>query len=173
MQGQVAALALAAAQHGRAHPVLGPQLVVQGEHVSGDVGGHFGPARLGLGRLLGDLGQRRVPRAGQLGGLAGQAAELTTTRDAALKEIGEQAARAEASRAEVAADIPADVITLYDKLRAQQGVGAAMLRGGQCQGCHLSLHTVDLNQIRATPADEVVRCEECRRILVRTAESGL
>jgi uncharacterized protein len=102
-----------------------------------------------------------------------RSAELTTKRDAALEEIGEQAAKAEASRTEVAADVPADVLTLYDKLRAQQGVGAAMLRRGSCEGCHLTLHTVDLNQIRATPADEVVRCEECRRILVRTAESGL
>ncbi len=105
--------------------------------------------------------------------LAGQAAELTTRRDTALKEIGEQAAKADASRATVAADVPADVLTLYDKLRAQHGVGAAMLRRGSCEGCHLTLNTVDLNQIRATPADEVVRCEECRRILVRTAESGL
>jgi uncharacterized protein len=105
--------------------------------------------------------------------LAAQAAELTTKRDAALKEIGEQAAKAEASRATVVTDVPADVLTLYDKLRAQQGVGAAMLRRGSCEGCHLTLHTVDLNQIRATPADEIVRCEECRRILVRTAESGL
>jgi uncharacterized protein len=117
-------------------------------------------------------GRRRELTAEQAD-LAGRAAELTTTRDAALKEIGEQAAAAESKRTEVAADIPADVITLYDKLRAQHGVGAAMLRGGRCEGCHLSLNTVDLNQIRATPADEVVRCEECRRILVRTAESGL
>jgi len=105
--------------------------------------------------------------------LAGQAAGLTTKRDAALEEIGEQAAKAEARRGTVVADVPADVLTLYDKLRAQHGVGAAMLRRGSCEGCHLTLHTVDLNQIRATPADEVVRCEECRRILVRTAESGL
>jgi uncharacterized protein len=48
-----------------------------------------------------------------------------------------------------------------------------MLRRGRCEGCHLSLNTVDLNQIRAAAPDEVVRCEECRRILVRTAESGL
>ena len=102
-----------------------------------------------------------------------QSAELTTKRDAALEEIGEQAAKAEASRTEVAADVPADVLALYDKLRASQGVGAAMLRRGSCEGCHLTLHTVDLNQIRATPPDEVIRCEECRRILVRTAESGL
>ena len=105
--------------------------------------------------------------------LAGQATELTARRDAALEEIGEQAAKAQASRAAVAADVPADVLALYDKLRAQHGVGAAMLRRGRCEGCHLTLHTVDLNQIRAAAPDEVVRCEECRRILVRTSESGL
>jgi predicted nucleic acid-binding Zn-ribbon protein len=27
--------------------------------------------------------------------------------------------------------------------------------------------------IRAKPSNEVVRCEECQRILVRTGESGL
>jgi predicted nucleic acid-binding Zn-ribbon protein len=116
---------------------------------------------------------RRTALAAEQETLAGQAAELTTKRDAALEEIGEQAAKAESSRATVAADIPADVLTLYDKLRAQQGVGAAMLRRGSCEGCHLTLHTVDLNLIRAAAPDEVVRCEECRRILVRTAESGL
>jgi hypothetical protein len=115
---------------------------------------------------------RRSELAAEQESLAGQAAELTTKRDAALEEIGEAAAKAEASRATVVTDVPADVLTLYDKLRAQHGVGAAMLRRGRCEGCHLTLHTVDLNQIRATPADEVVRCEECRRILVRTAESG-
>jgi predicted nucleic acid-binding Zn-ribbon protein len=52
-------------------------------------------------------------------------------------------------------------------------VGAAALRAGRCQGCHLTLNTVDLNQIRASAPDEVIRCEECRRILVRTPESGL
>jgi predicted nucleic acid-binding Zn-ribbon protein len=116
---------------------------------------------------------RRSELATEQESLAGQAAELTTKRDAALEEIGEAAAKAEASRGTVITDVPADVLTLYDKLRAQHGVGAAMLRRGSCEGCHLTLHTVDLNQIRATPADEVVRCEECRRILVRTAESGL
>jgi len=116
---------------------------------------------------------RRSELATEQESLAGQAAELTAKRDAALEEIGEAAAKAEASRVTVVTDVPADVLTLYDKLRAQHGVGAAMLRRGSCEGCHLTLHTVDLNQIRATPADEVVRCEECRRILVRTAESGL
>ena len=74
----------------------------------------------------------------------------------------------------MAAQEPAELLALYDRLRAQHGgVGAAALRRGRCEGCHLSLNTVDLNSIRAAAADEVLRCEECRRILVRTDESGL
>ena len=95
-------------------------------------------------------------------------------RDASLAEIGEQAGKAADRRAAVLADEPADLVDLYERLRAQHGgVGAAALRRGRCEGCHLSLNTVDLRAIRAADADEVLRCEECRRILVRTDESGL
>ena len=98
---------------------------------------------------------------------------VTAARDVTLAELAEQAAKAGGRRADVSHDVPDEVIGLYDKLRAQYGVGAAALRQGRCQGCHLTLNTVDLNAIRAAAADEVLRCEECRRILVRTAESGL
>jgi predicted nucleic acid-binding Zn-ribbon protein len=108
---------------------------------------------------------------------ASVAAELetvTAARDAALGELDEQAGKANAKRAQVAEAIPGGLLELYDKLRAQHGgVGAAALRLRRCQGCNLTLNTVDLNAIRAAPDDEVMRCEECRRILVRTAESGL
>jgi uncharacterized protein len=101
-------------------------------------------------------------------------AAATERRDAALAEIAEQAGKAADRRTGVLADEPADLIDLYERLRVQHGgVGAAALRRGRCEGCHLSLNTVDLNAIRAAAADEVLRCEECRRILVRTAESGL
>jgi uncharacterized protein len=99
---------------------------------------------------------------------------VTARRDVALADIAELSGTATQRRATVVADEPADLVDLYEKLRAQHGgVGAAALRRGQCQGCHLSLNTVDLNAIRAAGADEVLRCEECRRILVRTDESGL
>jgi predicted nucleic acid-binding Zn-ribbon protein len=102
------------------------------------------------------------------------AAVAIASRDVALAEIGEQAGKAADRRGAVLADEPADLIDLYERLRVQHGgVGAAALRRGRCEGCHLSLNTVDLNDIRAAAADEVLRCEECRRILVRTAESGL
>jgi predicted nucleic acid-binding Zn-ribbon protein len=107
------------------------------------------------------------------GALARQRDEVAARRDAALGEIGEQEEKAASLRAGVAADVPGDLLELYGKLRAQHGVGAAALRRGRCEGCHLSLNTVDLARIRAAPPDEVLRCEECRRILVRTPDSGL
>jgi predicted nucleic acid-binding Zn-ribbon protein len=99
---------------------------------------------------------------------------ITARRDAAVAEIDEQAAKAATARARVVSDVPADLIALYDKIRATAGGrGAAELRRGQCGGCREMLSTVELNEIRAAAPDEVIRHEECRRILVRTADSGL
>ena len=100
-------------------------------------------------------------------------AALTARRDAAVAELDEQAAKATAARATVVADVPADLLALYDKIRATSGLGAAPLRRGQCGGCREMLSTVELNEVRAAAPDEVIRHEECRRILVRTADSGL
>ena len=106
--------------------------------------------------------------------IAASRESVTARRDAALGEIGEQAGKASTQRAAVAGEEPQDLLDLYERMRVQHGgVGAAALRRGRCEGCHLSLNTVDLNSIRAADPDEVLRCEECRRILVRTPESGL
>ena len=51
--------------------------------------------------------------------------------------------------------------------------GAAALHQRRCQGCRLEINAVDIDKFRAAAADEVLRCEECRRILVRTSDSGL
>ena len=106
-------------------------------------------------------------------GLGGEMAAVAARRDAAFKEIDEQAAKASDQRGNIAAEVPGELLALYDQIRKTKGVGAAMLRGGRCEGCHLSLNAADLNVIRASVPDEVIRCEECRRILVRTDESGL
>jgi predicted nucleic acid-binding Zn-ribbon protein len=59
-------------------------------------------------------------------------------------------------------------------VRAQKGgVGAAALRARRCGGCSLELTAADLGTIAKAPLDEVLRCEECNRILVRTSESGI
>jgi len=89
-------------------------------------------------------------------------------------ELDEQLASAAAERKVTASGVPDDLLGLYEKLRVQKGgVGAAALRRRECTGCRLSLNPSDLAAIAAAPTDEVVRCEECSRILVRTGESGL
>jgi len=133
-----------------------------------------------LEEIVLDVMERREAVDGRLASLSAEQARLGAERadaerrrDAALDEIAEQAAKLGERRSGVAAGVPADVLALYEKLREQHGVGAAALRRGRCEGCHMELNTVDVNRIRAAAPDEVLRCEECRRILVRTPESGL
>ncbi len=108
------------------------------------------------------------------GGVQASLADAAHRRDAAFEEIAAEVEKTTAQRSEIAAAVAEDLLALYTKLRASSGgVGAAALHRGACQGCHLQLNTTDVNRLRDAPADEVLRCEECRRILVRTAESGL
>jgi hypothetical protein len=101
-------------------------------------------------------------------------AETTSTRDARISEIDQALHEVETQRAPVAAELPADLIALYDRLRESKGgVGAALLRARSCGGCMLDLDNAELATIRAAADDDVIRCEECSRILVRTDESGL
>ncbi len=94
-------------------------------------------------------------------------------RDDAYAEIAKAQEFRSSARAPLAADLPADLLALYDKIRTETGLGAALVQAGRCGGCRIELYGTDLARVRSAPADEVVRCEECRRIMVRTAESGL
>ncbi|MFI5484712.1 zinc ribbon domain-containing protein [Micromonospora echinaurantiaca] len=94
-------------------------------------------------------------------------------RDEALAEIGKEEEFKRSARRPLADDLPADLVKLYDKIREDTGLGAALLAAGRCGGCRLELSGADLARIRKADPDDVVRCEECRRIMVRTNESGL
>ncbi|WP_035806955.1 zinc ribbon domain-containing protein [Kitasatospora mediocidica] len=99
--------------------------------------------------------------------------EAVARRDAAFAEIDVEVAKVARDRETVVAVIPADLLKLYTRLREQQGgVGAARLYQRRCEGCRVEFSTNDLNAIKAEPKDAVVRCENCGRILVRTADSG-
>ncbi len=134
-----------------------------------------------LEEIVLDIMERREATEGRLTSRSAERARLASEheaavvrRDTALAEMNEQTEKIAERRSGLAAEVPDDVLALYRKLRQQHGgVGAAALRRGRCEGCHLALNTVDLNHIRAADPDEVIRCEECRRILVRTPESGL
>ena len=67
-----------------------------------------------------------APPSGPGGRRAGSWPSSTERRDAAFAEIDGEAERTRSARAGVAGDIPDDLLTLYEKLRAQHGgVGAA------------------------------------------------
>jgi predicted nucleic acid-binding Zn-ribbon protein len=105
---------------------------------------------------------------------AGDRARAEQLRDDALADITDDTARHEAARTEIAGGVPEQLLALYERIRTQTGsTGAAMLRARQCQGCRLELYGNELSAVRNADPHEVVRCENCGRILVRTAESGL
>ncbi|MCW2845166.1 MAG: hypothetical protein JWN22_3082, partial [Nocardioides sp.] len=101
-------------------------------------------------------------------------AALRASRQEKGGDIEAELGRLVGQREAAVEGLPEDLLTLYDKLRGnRRGVGAAELRQGRCTGCQLSIDKAELEVIRRAPADLVVRCEECSRILVRTPESGL
>lgn len=93
--------------------------------------------------------------------------------EARFAELDAEAADVGAPRSGIVAEVGADLVELYEKIRATAGIGAAALSRRRCLGCQLELNATDIARIRTADPDEVLRCEECRRILVRTDESGL
>jgi predicted nucleic acid-binding Zn-ribbon protein len=100
-------------------------------------------------------------------------AELVAARDEKRSGIDRSLEEVSAARGPATEGLPDDLMALYERLREQKGIGAALLRARQCGGCNMTLDASELSRIRSAPADEVIRCEECQRILVRTDESGL
>lgn len=106
--------------------------------------------------------------------LTGESEAACARRDETFAEIDAEIATTTAARTAVSRDIPEELLALYEKIRGSSAaVGAAALHRGRCEGCHLALNPGDLGHIRGAAPDAVIRCEECRRILVRTPESGL
>ena len=100
--------------------------------------------------------------------------QVTKSRDDEFADIDALIDAETSARTQLASTLDSELLALYDKVRVDLGgVGAALLHRGACQGCHISLDATEVDRIRHLPAETVVRCEECRRILVRTSESGL
>lgn len=114
-------------------------------------------------------------------------AEVTRARDALvaertvvqerlaeqLVEIDAEVAQVQAERAARAEGLDTGLVALYDRLREQlSGLGVAALRGRRCEGCRLELNPSDVQRLRTAPPEQVLRCEECGRILVRGADAG-
>ncbi|TDB79054.1 zinc ribbon domain-containing protein [Micromonospora sp. KC721] len=127
-----------------------------------------------------ELMEQRETAQGVLDGIEAKLADARERRAAAeqrrddsLAEIAKEEEFKKSARRPLVADLPADLVTLYDRIREDSGLGAALLTAGRCGGCRLDISGADLARIRKADPNEVVRCEECRRIMVRTKESGL
>jgi predicted nucleic acid-binding Zn-ribbon protein len=94
--------------------------------------------------------------------LRAELAEAETEIEAELAGVREQ-------RDIAAKAVPDELWPEYDRLRSQYGgVAIARLAGSTCQGCHLALSAVEVDRIRRLSLDELVHCEECGRLLVRS-----
>ena len=111
---------------------------------------------------------------GQLAAADERLTELAVARDEKLAAIDTELASIVGERESEVEGVPADLLALYEKVRAHKGgVGAAKLHQRRCTGCQLGIDNAELAVIASSPSDLVIRCEECSRILVRTPESGL
>lgn len=143
--------------------------------------GSLGRRRADLEDLVLEHMERREDADGRLRTLTDERAQLTAaleaaeaTRDATSAEIDRDTADHVRTRTTLSTELAGPLLDLYEKIRASSGgVGAAALHRGRCEGCHLALPPTDLSRIKSAAPDEVLRCEECRRILVRRPDSGV
>lgn len=94
---------------------------------------------------------------------------LIASRDEQVAQLDAEISTHQQARDALAAGIPSDLLALYDRIRERSGgLGAAALSGRRCSGCQLEATPIALAGYAAADPDEVLRCEECERILVRT-----
>lgn len=87
---------------------------------------------------------------------------------AATAELEVELERVEADRAAAVAPIDAALVQRYESLRRDLGgIAVARLHGATCEGCHLTLSAVTVDQLKKLPPDAVPLCDECGRMLVR------
>lgn len=117
---------------------------------------------------LEDAQKAQRDSADQYDAIMKQVEELKGLQRAAFNEIDAELESIVAERAKAVDGLDATLVALYEKIAAQYGgIGAAALTRGACQGCNMNLNAGELSRIEAAPSNEVVRCEECGRILVR------
>jgi predicted nucleic acid-binding Zn-ribbon protein len=100
-------------------------------------------------------------------------ADAANRRDHALADLETVWARRTEDRAKLVPSFPEPLLALYERVRTHRGIGAALLRARRCGACRIELDRSAISRISGTAADEVVTCDECGAIMVRTAESGL
>ena len=105
----------------------------------------------------------------EMAGLGEAAAALRASLAAAEQVIDAELSGVVATRGDQAAGLPDDLLVTYEELRAHLGgEGAARLAGRSCSGCHLTLSAQEVERVKRASPDDLVLCEQCGRILVRS-----
>ena len=100
-------------------------------------------------------------------GLEAEAVRLTVAVADAEVELQTAIDRETVARAAAAVGLPAELADRYERLRTHLGgVGAARLVGDRCDGCHLTLSSVEVERIHHLSAEAFAACPQCDRILV-------
>jgi predicted nucleic acid-binding Zn-ribbon protein len=96
-------------------------------------------------------------------------AAMRTDRDDALSGLTAQQADAITRRAALVAELPEDLVALYDLQRTRYGIGAARLVGAVSEGSNMALTGADLAAVRSAAPDAIVLDPESSCILVRAS----
>ena len=116
--------------------------------------------RESLDAEVAELGRRAGELQAEAGRLAGALGEVEG-------EIDGELAVERSARDELAATLDAGLVADYELCRQRaRGTGAARLNGNTCQGCHLSIPSVEAERIRKSPPGTVAHCDNCGCILV-------
>ncbi|MCH5644460.1 zinc ribbon domain-containing protein [Gordonia sp. ABSL49_1] len=105
--------------------------------------------------------------------LEGKLAAVRVRREESITSIETDRGDKQRRRDDIAAEVAPELLAVYDRQRSAGRVGAGLLRARRCGACRMELDRGTIARISAASSDEVIRCEECGAILVRTAESGL
>jgi predicted nucleic acid-binding Zn-ribbon protein len=99
--------------------------------------------------------------------LQAELASVQQSRDRALAEIDTASEDHAHRRAQLMAGLDSGLVELYERQRSSAGVGAGLLQGKRCGACRIELDRGELARISAAADDDVLRCPECRAILLR------
>ncbi len=114
------------------------------------------PVEAELAAIAAELERLESEREGASGALAAAEALIAAERDQVTGE-----------RAPLAVQLPAGLLSSYERLRAKLGgIGAARLVDGACSGCHLRLPSKERDEVVHAPKGTIFYCDQCGRILV-------
>lgn len=85
----------------------------------------------------------------------------------AISSLDNEIQTLQQSRSALLATIDETLRALYLKIKTDRGIGAAKLNGSKCDSCHLELRGAEFADIKKLPVTQLVRCPECKAILIR------